>query len=153
MARKTDKNVAKKSRSRIRNQKVSRSSRRNSGRNSVVKRKKKSRRKQRGKGNNNPGEYTAESDDRPECPDKAAVEEAAVGLYNLTSTFGDKSKAQEPRCLITDEQCKNQGEAYLKYEKDIGPEAFTPSNLPCKEKGKVCRRNTYESGQKDYTCQ
>lgn len=91
MPRKIGKNVAKKSRTKstIRNQKVSRSSRRNSRRNSVVKRKNKSRRKQRGRGDssNNPPDLL-------ECETHDANR----------SVF-----AERPFCLLTDIQCQALG--------------------------------------------
>ena len=144
MPRKTGKNVAKKSRSRstIRNQKVSRSSRRNSGRNSVVKRKKKSRRKQRGRGNNNPGEYTADSEVRPLCKDQAAVNEAA-------NTFNYRSGQQKVTCFMSNEQCAQQGENLRIFGYTSSRD---PVGTPCLEKDKFCRKNTTQSGASSYQC-
>ena len=137
MARKTGKNVAKKSRSRIRNQKVSRSSRRNSGRNSVVKRKKKSRRKQRGRGNNS-GANTADSDVRPECKDEQ-VEEAAK--------ISDKdNKPDEAKCLMTNDQCKEQGR---QYEINNGSGYSRPWNAPCVN-NQICKLTSHASYVQKY---
>ena len=156
MPRKIGKNVAKKSRgrsrSRIRNQKVSRSLRRNSRRNSVVKRKNKSRRKQRGRGNNAGGHIT-NSDNRPECKDDE-VKQATDGHYNITSEFGDKSKAQEPKCLLTHTQCKEQIGNHLRDTLNH----MSPFGAPCvssKNKKQICgiiHHATWNSQETTYGC-
>ena len=146
MPRKIGKNVAKKSRSRsrstIRSVKVSRSSRRNSRRNSVVKkRKKKSRRKQRGRGNNNSGGYTAMSDNRPQCQNNKEVAAAA-------EISDQGKKPDEAQCLMTNDQCKEQGKwhliDYVNYRR--------PLNAPCVG-NKTCKYNeAIGYGSSSFSC-
>jgi hypothetical protein len=154
MPRKIGKNVAKKSRgrsrSRIRTQKVSRSLRRNSRRNSVVKRKKKSRRKQRGRGNNDFVSNTDTSDARKPCVSDAEVEQAASDQETLNDSFAVSNK--QPECLMSTEQCSAQGDKYLLFEKD-GQYAPSPSDAPCLEEGKVCRRKSLQTGTRYYMCE